>query len=197
MTKVPQPHWVFNAQQIQALSSSVRQRMMDRIEAVGPSSVRQLAASLGYAHDALYYHIKVLLKAELVRAVGTQPRARRDEALYDVINPNWQIGYALADASNVRAICSVAKSMLKQAFRDFEAGCSHPLAETDGSARNLWTLRLEARLSATQREQIQAHLQGIFAILRSAKTDSDDPLHAVTWAIAPIPENPDSTRRTP
>ncbi len=186
MDQTKTTHWVFNPKQISALTSATRQRIMDRIEANGTMSVRQLAASLGFAADALYYHIRVLLKAELVRCVGTQHRPRRDEAIYEVINPNWQIGYALHDPKNVKAIRDVARSMMKQAYRDFEQGCEHPSANPSGPTRNLWTLRLEAHLTDANLAEIQQHLQSIFKILRQGANQLQAPLHAVSWAMAPI-----------
>ena len=65
--------WVRRPEHIEALASPMRQRIMDRIEAIGPCSIRDLALSLDVAADSLYYHVRRLQQIGLL-SVGSRRR---------------------------------------------------------------------------------------------------------------------------
>ncbi len=189
-------HWIRDPAVIEALVSPVRQNLVDRLEALGPSSVRELAESLRVAPDSLYYHVKMLVKAGVLVAKGEQETRRRDETLYDVVKRNWHIRYEPADPDNTRAVRRLTASLLRQAERDFESGLEDPAAEVSGPARNLWSLRLEACLEPDELENINQHMKEVLAILRKPRRKGGKgTLCAMTWALAPIEKTRGKRRR--
>ena len=183
----PKTHWIREPAQIEAMISPLRQAIIDRIEALGPSSVADLARSLGRPADALYYHVHKLQQVGLLVETGSRSTARRDEALYDFPRRRWHIAYELADPSNVAAIRKATTSLLRQAGRDFDDGVEHPKARVKGPLRNLWSLRLEARLSRDEVREINRHLQAILAILRKPRpARRGGTLFALSWVLAPL-----------
>lgn len=180
-------HWIRDPAVIEALISPVRQNLVDRIEALGPCSVRELAESLRVAPDSLYYHVNLLVEAGVLVVKGARETTRRDEMIYDVKKRNWHIRYEPGQPDNARAVRRLTASMLRQAERDFEAGLEDPAAVVTGPGRNLWTLRLEASLEPGEMELINAHLQEILGVLRKRRRGGDrGTLCALTWCIAPI-----------
>ena len=185
----PKVRWIREPEQIEALTSAVRQAILDRVEALGPSSVADLAQSLGRPADALYYHVRRLLQVGMLVEAGSRGTARRDEALYDVPHRRWHIAYEPDDPDNVEALRKATRALLRQAERDFAGGFEHPEVSVRGPLRNLWSLRLEARLSREDLRQINRHLQAILAILRKPRpTRGRGILTALSWVLAPSSE---------
>ncbi len=194
----PKIHWIRDPERIAAMSSSVRQAIMDRIEALGPCSVADLARSLDRPPDALYYHIRRMLHVGLLVEAGSRSTARRDEALYDFPHARWHIAYDLDDPANVSAVKKTTNALLRQAGRDFDEGFEQPNAVPRGPLRNLWSLRLEARLGRDELRAINGHLQAIIDILRTARHSRRrrGSLFALSWVLAPV-AGPTRRRRTP
>lgn len=185
--KPDRTHWIRDPAVIEALVSPMRQNLVDRIEALGPCSIRELADSLRVAPDSLYYHVNLLVEAGVLVVKGARETTRRDEMIYDVKKRNWHIRYEPKDKDNARAVRRVTASMLRQAERDFEAGLEDPAATVTGPGRNLWSLRLEASLTEDEVERVNGHLHKILAILRKRRRSEDaGTMCAVTWCIAPI-----------
>lgn len=186
----PKPiHWVRDPEAIECLASPLRQRLLDRLEALGPSSVAELAASLDLPADGLYYHVRLLERRGLL-----VPRERRStngppETVYDLVSPRWHIRYALDDERVTAALRKVTSAILRRAGRDFDEGLEAPGAVVSGARRNLWSLRLESRLGAGDVEAIHDHLQSILEILRRPGGGRGSKLCAVSWVMAPLHED--------
>lgn len=179
--------WVSRPEHIRALASPMRQRVLDRLEAIGPCSVRDLAASLNVAADSLYYHLRQLERIGLLVVGRRRPRrGRREEAVLRLRSTNWRISYEPSDPRTASAVLKVGRTILRQAQRDFAAGLRHPRATTRGPLRNLWALRLEGSLKPREVRRINVHLTAILEILRQGGRDPGEGLLAVSWLLAPI-----------
>lgn len=185
-------HWITDSEQIRALESPMRQNIMDRLEAIGPSSVSELAESLGVAADALYYHLRKLEKVGMLKTVGTRSAKRRPEAIYELAFRNWHMAYQPDDPENVESLSSLTAAMLRQAGRDFERGFACDHVQVQGDQRNLWSLRLESRLTTQELKQINHHLRAVVDILRHKpdqvhrEQEKKGDMVALTWVIAPV-----------
>ncbi|MCA9656540.1 MAG: helix-turn-helix transcriptional regulator [Myxococcales bacterium] len=180
-------HWIRDPEQIAAMSSPLRQAILDRVEALGPCSVAELARSLDRPADALYYHVRKLQEVGLLEEAGTRPTARRDEVIYGFPHRQWHIAYDLDDPDNVAAVRATTAALLRQAARDFDEGVGHPRAAVRGRERNLWSLRLEARLGREELRELNEHLRAIVEILRRPRPASGrGTLFALSWVLAPL-----------
>lgn len=189
-TRKVRAHWVRESARIAALGSLVRQRIMDRLEAIGPASVRELADELGVAPDRLYYHVRALETHGHVAVAGDRGEGRNREVLYDLVHRRWHIAYDLDDADNAAAIRKLTAAMVRQAQRDFDAGFTHPDAEVAGPARNLWSLRLEASLTSAELRELNRHLRAIVDLLRRSDRRRSrrrgGHLISLSWLLAPL-----------
>jgi hypothetical protein len=179
-------HWIRDPRQVAALASRVRQRVMDRLEAIGPASVAQIAQSLGLAPDRLYYHVGLLQRHGLLRRVGSQGEGRGEEATFDLPARRWHLRYDPDDPGLVAALRKLTHTMLRQAGRDFDSGWADPALAVHGTLRNLWSLRLEASLSRAELRELNGHLQAIVALLRRPRRTERGQLVALTWILAPV-----------
>lgn len=79
-------YWILDRKQIQCLSSSRRQDMVDRLAGDGPLSVRELARAIGMKPSAIYHHLEQLLAVGLVIESGHRTVNRRQEKLYATLS---------------------------------------------------------------------------------------------------------------
>lgn len=187
-------HWIRDPDAIACLGSPVRQRLLDRLEALGPATAAELAESLGLPPDRVYYHLRLLEKHDLIREVGHEGEGRRRQALYDLRARSWHIAYDPTDEASVEAVDRLTAAMLRQGLRDFEGGWEHPRVEVGGRRRNQWSLRLEAQLSPSEVERLNEHLEAIVQLLRkpdrssAAAGDATSTHVALTWLLSPLVE---------
>ncbi len=72
-------------------------------------------ATLGRPPDALYYHLRILLRAGLVENAGNRKTGRRQEALFRALACDLRIDYDLARHSHEKTLTAVVGSMLRLA----------------------------------------------------------------------------------
>ena len=183
----PRRHWLRDPAQLEALASPLRQRILDRIEALGPCSIRELAEALGRKPDSLYYHVHKLVELDLLAEVDERATGTSPETLYDLRHRRWHIDYTPSDPSYDEALRKLTRQLLRQAGRDFDAGLAEPDARGRGAKRNLWPLRLEASLSPAELREVVGHLEAIVDILRKPKRDRKGRMVALSWVLAPLP----------
>src|ERR1051325_732349 len=109
------PHLVRSPRQLAALAAAARQEIVDVLEQLGTVSVAELAATLGRPADALYFHLRALTRAGLVRRSGSRARPGGSEALYCTVAPELRLHYDPDDAVNREAVSAIVASMLRLA----------------------------------------------------------------------------------
>lgn len=183
-------HWVSDPEAIAALQSAARQRLLDRLEAIGPASAAEIAEGIGVEPDRVYYHLKKLEAVGLVAGAGARGEGRTREALWDLAHRRWHLAYDAADPKAVEAIDKLTAAMLRQAQRDFGVGWTSPSIAVAGRRRTQWSLRLEGRLDADQLGALNGHLQAIADLVREARhTEASGRKRthvALTWVLASL-----------
>ena len=172
--------------QLRALSSPVRQEILDALASAGESSIAELAAHLGRRPHALYYHLRALERVELVRRTGTRRNGKTDAALYAVPAPRMVIEYRLGSRPFLADMGKTLRSMLRLTERDFRRALRFRSALSDGPRRNVLCSRTKARLSDAQMERVNVLFATLFEELAGAQGQREGRLHAMTLVIAPL-----------
>ena len=180
-------YWILREDQLECLTSTVRMDIVDHLVGNGPMSIKELAASLGRQPSSIYYHMDMLVNAELVVEAGTQLANRRTEAVYAAKAPRMRIQKALSNSQNNDVINRMAGVISRQAHRDFAQGLEHPARELDGPDRNLGFFRLINRPSPESLREINGYIERIAEILWEER-DMSQPLIAFSWTLAPLDE---------
>jgi len=147
MNRAVRTHVIRATQQLAALASSARQEVADALAGMGTVSVAEIAATLGRPADALYFHLRALQKAGLVRQAGYRTRGGRKEALFRTVAPELFLRYEPHDDANRQGVNAIVGSMLRMGIRDFQRGFQEPNVIVDGPHRELWALRKTGRLT--------------------------------------------------
>lgn len=184
--------------QLAALAAAARQEIVDVLEQMGTVSVAELAGALDRPADALYFHLRALVRAGLVRNAGSRARSGGHEVLYRTAKPALQLRYEPRDAGNRRAVSRIVASMLRLANRDFQRSFHHGQIVVSGAHRELWAWRKVGRLSPEQLARLNQRVQSLAENVSATRRDGR--LYAVTLVLTPLDHRnnaSESTRRRP
>jgi DNA-binding transcriptional ArsR family regulator len=186
MYSVPKarPFLIRGETQLAALAAAARQEIVDVLEQMGAVSVAELAAALGRPADALYFHLRVLARAGLVRHAGYRSRRGGKEALYCTIAPELQLGYQPWSAANRRAVSAIVASMLRLANRDFQRSFQGGRVVVSGAHRELWAWRKVGRLSHATLAQLNHRIQELAQDVSASRGRGR--LYGVTVILTPL-----------
>jgi len=107
-----------NEQQLSCLASPVRADVFTTIRTLGNCAIGEIARALNRPADSLYYHVRALLNAGLVREVSQRPTRRKPEAVYapaadDLRLPDLVAQPALAELSRKTVAAGLRQTMRK------------------------------------------------------------------------------------
>jgi predicted transcriptional regulator len=185
----PKPYFVSDPEQVAALTSPVRQEVLDVVIARQGCTVREIAETLGRPADGLYYHLKALVQVGLLReepgddpARGTRYAAPTRGIMY--------LEYRPEDADHSAAVRRVVGSMLRAAERNFSDGLSLEGLRPSGPDRNLNASRQRAWLDREQRREVNRLLARLQAILHEGCEPGAGELTTLTFVLAPMEASP-------
>ena len=177
-------HLIHSEKQLAALAASARQEIVDVLEQLGTVSVVELAEALGRPADALYFHLRALTRAGLVRRAGYRRRPGGKEALYRTVAAALQLHYEPGNAANRQAVSAIVASMLRLAGRDFGRSFQPGNVAVSGQHRELWALRKVGRLSLPQLAELNCRISSLTDAISAPR--SDGRLYAVTVVLTPL-----------
>ena len=125
------PYVIRGKKQLACLAAAARQEIFDVLEQRGTVSVAELAAVLGRPADGLYFHLRALTRAGLVRQAGHRTRSGRKETLYRTVKPEVQLAYAITAMTGATAQRELGDSHDKGGRHE------NPLAEGDKALRQV------------------------------------------------------------
>jgi DNA-binding transcriptional ArsR family regulator len=186
-------YWISRRDQLEAIASTARQDISDRLSAMGPCTVAALADALGYRPTALYQHLAALERVGLVTSLAARGGRGRPATQYQMVAPLVRWARAPRVRENRAPMARAAKAMAVHAAKDYARGFDVPHWTLEGSGRNHWMFRLVARLSKPRLKRINKLLDEV-ARLAYTPDPASGPLVSVACLLAPIPER---ARRAP
>jgi len=178
------PYLIRGETQLRALTAAARQEIVDVLEQMGTISVAELAVALGRPADSLYFHLRALVRAGLVRHAGHRERSGRREALYRTVKPELQLGYQPRNATNRREVSAIVASMLRLANRDFRRSFQGGRVVVSGAHRELWAWRKVGRLSHATLAQLNHRIQELAQDVSASRGRGR--LYGVTVILTPL-----------
>ena len=175
---------IFSPAQLRALASPARQEILDLLARTGPASVADLGRLLQRPADGLYYHLRALERAGLVRMAGSRTRAGRSEALYRSVHREPALRHDLSPDGNSTAVTAIVASMLRLGARDFRKAAASGAARTEGTRRDLWALRVAGRLLDGDLEAVNRRIRSLRDAVTRRRTGGK--LYALTILITPL-----------
>jgi DNA-binding transcriptional ArsR family regulator len=179
------PFYLQRVRQIRAVASPVRAAVIDALEVIGPATIAEVADSLGYPPDGLYYHLRVLKRFGLVVSATPEKDTRAER--FDLPGHPATLRYRLDDRQQGRAIAQVAATMLRCAERSFRRAFAPGVAEAEGPGRNLRAGRRTAWLTDSELRRLNRYIERIHTLFgRGRPRRRGARLHEFTYVLAPI-----------
>ena len=151
---------------------------------LGTAAVVELAATLDRPADALYYHLRSLVKCGLVRRAGHRLYGKRKEELFRSISPDLRLRYETGAGGNGGEVTAIVGSMLRLGTRDFARAFRCGDARVTGPGRELWALRRTGWLTP---EQIVALNRSITYLSEAvSKPRGKGRRYAITLLLTPL-----------
>ncbi|MEI9989152.1 MAG: helix-turn-helix domain-containing protein [Rhizomicrobium sp.] len=181
---------------LKALASPIRHDIVDRLAAMGPLSVRDLARVLGRKPTAIYRHLVTLEKLGLVRASATSGTRGRPAMVYRTVAPLARLARPPRIKGNRAPMVKIANAMARQAAREY-AGAFHADGGTvDGPRRNHAFFELVTSPSPKKLARINAMLDELAQLMWTPDKNPGRPIR-VTWFLSPTSRVKPSKARQP
>ncbi|MDQ8758314.1 helix-turn-helix domain-containing protein [Sphingosinicella sp. LHD-64] len=180
--------------QVRALSSAIRQELVDTLAALGgEADVGALAEQLGRPADGLYYHLRLLVRHGLIEEVESSGQKERRYRLAGEGRLPLRLAYRKGSDGNLPAVGSFARSLLQIAGRDFEQALSGPRVALEGPRRELWAARNKGWVSQDDLEEINALIERLNKLV--GRSSAPDRTRLMTFAFVLAPVDPRPKRR--
>ncbi len=186
--------------QVRALIAPARQEIVDVLESAGPCSVSTLAALVGRPADALYHHLRRLVRVGLVRETERRKQGRQVFAMYDLCMRPMRISY---DAPvRRRDIARVFAAAQRMSWREFSRALEAETGVTEGPRRTLWGSRAKGWATPERLTRINRLLAEVNEIVRTGGPIAGAVPIAMSFVLSPSPpadraeERPAERRRT-
>jgi len=184
MKMAAQRYVIRKPKQLAALVSAARQEIADVLAEAGTLSVAEIAVILGRPADALYFHLRALKLAGLIRQAGYRYRGRRKEVLFRTISPDLRLQYEPRSEPHRRAVTAIVSSMLRLGIRDFRRAFQRGDVMVAGGHRELWGLRRVSRLTLAQLGAVNRLIERLRET--TSKPKGRGRLYAVTVLLTPL-----------
>ena len=171
--------------QVKALIAPARQEIVDVLESAGPCSVSKLAELVGRPADALYHHLRRLVRVGLVHETMRKKQGRQVFALYDVCIRPLRISYdAPVRRQDIARVFAAAQRM---SWREFSRSVVANEGVTNGPRRTLWGSRAKGWVTQQQLTRINQLLAEANEIVRSGGPSEGATPISLSFVLSPSP----------
>lgn len=168
-------------EQLSCFESATRVSLYGALRSLGPASIKELAGHVGARPDALYYHMRRLVDADLARSVETRERNGRKEAVYEIVGGPYDIDLLLPDPEYQGPALRSMQGISRHALRTFKKGVqsltAHP--ERQETIAFHW---INARLKPATIRRILKKLNDL--IMESMKMEEGEAERVMLFALA-------------
>lgn len=167
--------------QVRALASPVRQEVVDALEAAGACTMAELAALVGRPADALYFHVRALMKVGLVVEAEPFKDGRHVAARYALAGERVQLAY---DVPHRALLPRVVAAAVRMSLREYAAALEEPAGRDDprGGRHKGW-------LTASEAERARGLLEELCGLIRAGRPREGTRPYALAFVLGPCVEH--------
>jgi DNA-binding transcriptional ArsR family regulator len=174
-----------NPRALAALGSPARQELVSAL-GEGPATVRALGQRLGRSRQALYHHLALLERADVVRVNGWSGTGRSRERRYALVSKRLALGARRSSRSERMHAVKAAQAMLRLTGRELARAVHATTEPSSGPARGLLALRAKLRVDRQGLRRLNPLIDELVAYTASAEARSESGRHYVlTLVLAP------------
>lgn len=173
-------------EQIKAISSPERLRIVEILSERGPQTVKQLGEAMERVPQALYYHMKTLMAAGIVVSDGEIESKRRPEKRFRLAASKLKLDVSKSSAEFTEALGSAAASILRAAERNYREALQQGDPVLTGSRRNFSSRRHQVKLTNRQLAEFNRKLEELEDFLDELDSSGSGQSYAVTIVSSPL-----------
>jgi predicted transcriptional regulator len=164
---------------VRALRTPLRREILETVIRLRDCSVKELAAELGRAPAALYYHIHELVRAGLIRETGKRPAGKRLESVFEPVAERIMLDRTLRSRPFLEALADLQRSTLRTATRELTRALKVRPKKGEAPAESASLVRVTARLKPRTAARASRMLRELARFLEA----NDDPEAADTYSV--------------
>ena len=174
------------AEQLAALSSPVRCRIVESLSVHGPSSVREIASRVDRLPESLYYHVRALVDVGIVLQRGKRKVGRRSEAVYRLVAPRLVIDPKQRSRAYLEALTGTCAAVLRLAERNYRTSVDRGGFTLSGAKRSLLVRRCTARLDRAGLTELNQLLDRVADLLEEHEDSKSSDTYALTIVLTQL-----------
>ena len=172
--------------QVAALASPVRAAIVDVLATAGPRSIRELAQMLAQRPEALYHHVRHLVKHKLVIHLETRKHKRRPEAVYALAAPRLLLDRTQTSKRYLDAVAKVCDTLLRATARDYRRALQTAGGLAAHKSETLSIRRLIGTLDDTRTRRLKELLKEIESLFQKPQSEPTRPTQGITIVLTPM-----------
>jgi DNA-binding transcriptional ArsR family regulator len=174
-----------------ALASPLRLEIIGLFTSTEPLAIADMARLMGRAAGSLYHHVGILEKAGLLKRVGTRPKGKRHEALFQPAASRIEMDGDDGGEDSAQLAVKTMAAAFRMAERDLEAALTTGDFRQEGPARNLLATRVHMRVPPKVLARINEHLKALEDLLTAESVHDPEPSSgdqylSLTLALLPL-----------
>ncbi|HXC56500.1 MAG TPA: helix-turn-helix domain-containing protein [Rhizomicrobium sp.] len=177
-------YWISQREHLKALTSPIRHDIVDRLTALGPLSVKALAAALGRKPTAIYRHLVALERFGLVQAEMMRGARGRPAMIYRIAASRLRPARAPGPKTGRTPMAKIASAMARQAAREYAAAFQSDRGVIEGARRNHGFCELLTSPSPARLARINSLMDQLAQLIWTPDPKPGRPIR-VTWFMSP------------
>ncbi len=171
---------------VEVLVSPIRQEIVDAAAGLGPFSASELAKVLGRRPDSLYYHLRRLEEAGLLKHIETRETSGRPEVIYALPARYVRLDLKSPRINKGGVISKMVGAMLRLTSRQYTKAVDDEEAQLTGQLRNCYAARTTGWLEDDDVALMNHLIDEMNELLSRGRRRRTGRLHALTLALVPI-----------
>lgn len=172
--------------QVRALTGPMPHRLVSAFERMGQCTVGELSDALDEPAESLYYHVRRMVGAGVIRQCGMRPTSRRDEAIYELPGKELVFDPTNKTPAFLAALAKSVSALLRLADRAYGLAIAARGTRRKGGTRNLMIQQHYARLGADDLTELNRKLEDIADFIQERDDSSARPWVSLTMVLSPV-----------
>jgi DNA-binding transcriptional ArsR family regulator len=183
----PAVHRITKPAQWAKMMAPVRFELLEAMRAIAPCSAREIALALDRPADALYPHLRALVRVGVVRDMGERPGRTRPERVYDLVADDFRPSFKGSTRANTarvvdRSMRTMAGIVARTSRKSAAAGrirCEPGRENVVGKVEHAW-------LTADEFAHVRRRIHSIKRYLDARLIRRDGALYMAAFFMVPV-----------
>jgi len=182
---------VRETEQLRAIASPLAHRIIGAMEHLGRATVAEIAESIGAPPESLYYHVRRMKAASLLRQVDQEPTTRRNRAVFELVGREVVVDLQHLDDEQLEELVRSRRVLMRFAERSLEQGARRRTTQTD----RVRLIQHHVRLGQRDLRELHRRMEELASWVAEHDTRGASQSCVLTLAVGPMPDTESNRER--